>query len=294
MLFRQSLPALSLLLAATLWGLIWWPVRQLAGHGLSGLWATLIMYLAALLPFLPGFWRRRGGLGGHRLDAVLLGLFAGWCNIAFILALLEGNVVRVLLLFYLSPVWTVLLGWVLLGERPRALSWLMLLVAMAGALIMLWSPELGSLMPQGRGDILALSSGMAFAVNNILIRKTGEMPLSLKMVVTWIGVIVLAAAGIGLLHEPVPVVPEVVYLAAALTGLLVLVLMTFAAQYGVTLMPVHRSAVIMLFEVVVGAISAWWLAGEVLRGREWLGGGLVVLAAVISAYADARSSRPCG
>ncbi len=293
-LLNQLLPGLSLLLAASLWGLFWWPVRQLAAQGLSGLWSTLIMYLAALLPFLPWFWRLRGGLGGHRLEALLLALFAGWCNIAFILALLEGNVVRVLLLFYLSPVWTVLLGWALLGERPRALSWLMLLVAMCGALIMLWSPELGSLMPRGLADLLALSSGMAFAVNNVLIRKTGEMPLVLKMVVTWIGVAVLAVAGILLLREPLPQTPLPVYVAAALFGWLVLVLMTFAAQYGVTQMPVHRSAVIMLFEIVVGALSAWWLAGEVLSVREWLGGGLVVLAAVIAAYADSRANRPCG
>jgi len=166
-------------------------------------------------------------------------------------------------------------------------------VAMCGALIMLWSPELESLMPRNLGDILALSSGMAFAVNNVLIRKTGEMPLIIKMVVTWIGVVVLAVAGIVLLGESLPVLPPAVYLAAVLTGWLVLVLMTFATAYGVSLMPVHRSAVIMLFEIVVGAISAWWLAGEGLSPREWLGGGLVVLAAVIAAYADARSSRPC-
>jgi len=250
------------------------------------------MYLAVLLPFLPWCWRARGGLRAHRLDVVLLAVFAGWCNVAFILALLEGNVVRVLLLFYLSPVWTVVLGWALLGERPRPLSWLMLLVAMCGALIMLWSPVLGSLMPHGQADILALSSGMAFAINNILIRKTGDMPLILKMGVTWMGVTVLALAGILLLHEPVPTLPVSVYTAAILTGWLVLVLMTFAAQYGVTLMPVHRSAVIMLFEIVVGALSAWWLAGEVMSTREWLGGGLVVLAAVIAAYADARANKP--
>ena len=57
----------------------------------------------------------------------------------------------------------------------------------------------------------------------------------------------------------------------------------------VTHMPVQRSAVIMLFELVVGAASAWWLAGEVVTLREWIGGMLILSAALIAIVQEEQS-----
>jgi drug/metabolite transporter (DMT)-like permease len=53
--------------------------------------------------------------------------------------------------------------------------------------------------------------------------------------------------------------------------------------YGVTRMPVHRSAVILLFELVVGAVSALLLTDEVVLLREWIGGAMIVSAAYLAA-----------
>src|SRR3990172_5579453 len=113
----SHLPVLSLLLGATLWGVIWYPLRLLEQHGMAGLWTSLIMYLAALVISLPVLWRCRAELSLHPWLLLMLALSAGWCNVSFVLAVIEGNVVRVLLLFYLSPLWAALLGWLLLGER---------------------------------------------------------------------------------------------------------------------------------------------------------------------------------
>ena len=60
--------------------------------------------------------------------------------------------------------------------------------------------------------------------------------------------------------------------------------MTLSVQYGVTHLPVHRSAILLLFELVAGALSSWWLAGEMLRPSEWVGGSLIVLSALMAAY----------
>jgi len=51
----------------------------------------------------------------------------------------------------------------------------------------------------------------------------------------------------------------------------------------VTHMPVHRSAIILLFEIVVGAASSLLLTNEVVHSREWIGGALVMLAAYLTA-----------
>ena len=116
-------PVVALLLSATLWGVLWYPMRLLEANGLLGLWATLIVFGTSMIIGLPMLWQRR-----HELKKpgyfLLLALANGWCNTAFILAILEGNVVRVLLLFYLSPLWTALLGKLILKESlSRSAKW---------------------------------------------------------------------------------------------------------------------------------------------------------------------------
>ena len=50
-----------------------------------------------------------------------------------------------------------------------------------------------------------------------------------------------------------------------------------------SIMPAHRSAVILLFELVAGAVSAQLLTNEVVHPQEWVGGGLIIAAAWLEA-----------
>lgn len=214
----------------------------------------------------------------------MIAISSGWTNVAFILSVLDGNVVRVLLLFYLSPLWTVALGWSVLGERVSALAATSIGIAMSGALLMLWEPSLGFPWPRDRIDLLAISAGIAFAVSNVLIRKTQQVSVTTKTTASWIGVVVIA--GLLLLYKavPIPVVDSDVLMSAVALGIGGIVIMTLAVQYGVTHMPVHRSAVILLFEIVTGALSAQLLTDEIVLPIEWAGGALIVLAAYLSAH----------
>lgn len=273
------LPILALLTTGLFWGLLWYPLRWLATQGLPGLWATGLMFATALLLGLPFLWRQRGLVLTR--PGLILGLIlsSGWCNTAFILAILDGQVVRVMLLFYLSPVWAVLLARVLLGERLPSAALFTLLLALSGALVILWDPSLGIPWPQGASDWLAISAGLAFAVSNVFIRMGRDLPIALKTVMAWLGVVVLS--GLMLLMgasgqmqwNPIPVLTVIAL------GVFGVVLVSICLVYGVSRMPVHRSAIILLFEVVVGAVSALWLAGETLGVREWLGGALILAAA---------------
>jgi len=102
-------------------------------------------------------------------------------------------------------------------------------------------------------------------------------------------VVLIAAAWIVLRGEAFPAVSHAVVVAAVLLGLCGFLVMSLAVIYGVTRMPVHRSAVILLFELVVGAVSSLLLTDEVILLREWLGGGLIVVAAYVAAHIHARS-----
>ena len=281
---HELLPVGSLLLAATMWGLLWFPLRLLQDGGLDGVWTTLIAYGAALVVIgLPLLWRERSEYRRHFAYLVILALVSGWCNLAFILAMLDGTVVRVLLLFYLSPLWAVLLGRVILGEKMSHQAMIVLALAMIGALMMLWDPALGFPWPQTEADWMAISSGFAFALSNVLIRKNQAVSISNKAISAWWGGIILAGGWLLASGAEWPQVqPDVVFAAAAL-GVFGLALATYAVQFGVTHMPVHRSAVILLFELIIGAISAELLTDEVVRAVEWIGGAFILAAAWLTA-----------
>jgi len=279
------LPLAALLFGAAFWGVSWYPLRLLEGQGLVGLWSTLIIYGTALAIGLVALAVVRER---PRLDGWLLLLFAasGWCNVAFILAVLEGHVVRVLLLFYLSPLWTVLLARLLLRETLSPTARLTLGVAMAGALIMLWDAEAGVPWPRTDADWLALTSGFAFALSNVTVRRVQEVSVWGKTVAAWAGVVLVAAAWIYIEGLAFPPVETGVVGGAVALGTFGMGAMTLAVVYGMTHMPAHRAAVVLLFELVVGAASAQWLTDEIVRPQEWAGGALILLAGWFAARAQ--------
>jgi drug/metabolite transporter (DMT)-like permease len=285
---HHILPVLGLLLSATLWGLVWYPLRMLEAQGLHGLWLTLASYTAALVLGLAWLWRGRQDWRAQPVVLLLMMLAVGWCNVAFVLAVLDGTVVRVLLLFYLSPLWALALGWVFLQEHPGSSGLLVFLLAITGAVTMLWDTEMGMPWPRDQADWLAVSSGLAFAFSNVMVRKMHSVSVQTKSSVSWLGVVVVAGCWIVLAGAAVPRVALSTWVGATMLGWLGFFVMSLAVIYGVSRMPVHRSAVILLFELVVGAVSSLLLTDEQVLLQEWLGGALILVAAYLAAHAHVR------
>lgn len=286
--WQHGLSILSLLFAASMWGISWYPVRYLEESGINGLWVSLLIYTGTLSVSIPFIFKYYRQFLDNKWPLIIIGLSVGWLNLSFILAVIDGQIIRVLLLFYLSPVWAALLSWLVLKEKLQAKEWLMIAIAITGALIMLWSPELGMPLPQSKSDWLALSSGIFFAFSNMMIRKTEQASILVKTISGWFGVV--AVSGLLILFTSTPaghLAIENVSI-AVLYGIFGMTLMTLAVVYGVSHMPLHRSAIILLFEIVVGAISAVWLANENILPRDWVGGSLVILAAYISAQLEIK------
>lgn len=191
--------------------------------------------------------------------------------------------VRVLLLFYLAPVWTVILGYFFLHEQPDRQGAIVVVFAVIGAIIMLWDPSMGLPVPRDHADWLALSSGFGFAVTNVCVRKAQQVSVAIKTVTAWVGSATVAGCLALLMGIALPATDTTPIYLALLFGAIVMVIMTLSVQYGVTHMPVYRSAIILLFELVVGAVSAYVLTKEKIELQEWFGGGLVVMAAYLSA-----------
>jgi drug/metabolite transporter (DMT)-like permease len=280
-------PALALVLNAFVWGVSWWPFRQLQALGLHPLWATAMVYLVSLVLLLalrPGVWR---GFGGQPLLWLLMAA-SGMTNVGFNWAVTVGDVVRVVLLFYLMPAWTVVLAWPLLGEKPTPLSLLRLALAMAGVVIVLQTAGSWWPLPESAADWLALMGGFSFALTNILLRKLHRIEAAPRILAMFVGGAVLAtlAALLGMLAGlvPAPPAPQPAWAGVGLALSLGFLAGNVALQYGASRMNAHAAALIMLSEVVFASLSSVALGAAEMTPRTWVGGALILAAAVWSAW----------
>jgi len=271
------LPDLSLLFAATLWGIFWYPLRMFEAAGMPAIWVVLMAFTAASSIGLVYTWKLRREYFIYPRRLFLIAITAGWCNAGFLLAVVDGNVIRVVLLFYMSPIWSVILGRLLLNETLSLRSFVLFALAFVGAMIMLWDPSIGFPWPQNLSEWLALSAGFTFSLSNVLIRSLQQVSISVKTTSTWVGGIVVAAAWIVLAGDNLPDITRSVWLYSLLLGYAGIFFMGISVQYGITHMPVYRSATILLFEVVVTAVSAYLIINETMTPLEWLGGIIVML-----------------
>jgi drug/metabolite transporter (DMT)-like permease len=284
----RALPALALVFNAFVWGVSWWPFRELHAHGLHPLWATAGVYLFSLAALA---WRPqalRGFAGQPQL--FLLMLAASLTNVGFNWAVTVGDVVRVVLLFYLMPAWSTLLAWPLLGERPTAASLLRLVIALAGLVVILKAPGEPWPLPESHADALALLGGFSFALTNILLRRLHQAPAVTRVGAMFSGgALAAAAAALAGMAQGVIAPPAALPASALVLGLVLglgFLAGNAALQYGATRLAAQTTALVMLSEVLFASVSSVAAGAAELAPRIWTGGALVVLAAAWSALAS--------
>jgi drug/metabolite transporter (DMT)-like permease len=250
------------------------------------LWATVIIFaLSTVMVTLwhPGAWR---ALLRHP-ELWVLALASGATNAAFNWAVSVGDVVRVVLLFYLMPVWAVPLAWWLLGERITPLALGRVLLAMAGALLVLMPGAQGWPTLSGLADVLGLLGGLGFALTNVMLRRLANEQSSARALAMFAGGTfwpLLAALGLWqfAVIGPPPAPQAAWMLGAALTGLAFLG-SNLALQYGAARLSVHTTSVVMLTEIVFATVSSIWWGSAVITPLVLAGGALIMLSALWTA-----------
>lgn len=284
-------PALALVLNAFVWGVSWWPFRYLEARGLHPLWATAMIYMASLALLLLVRPKAATGFGKQPLLWALM-FAAGFTNVGFNWAVTTGDVVRVVLLFYLMPAWTVLLAWPLLGERPTAIGLARIGLAMAGVVIVLKAPGSSWPIPESVADWLAIGGGLSFALTNILLRKMSDVAAPARIFAMFAGGAIAASlAGLfvmslGMITAPPMLQRDWALVAFALS--LGFLASNIALQYGASRVNAHTAALIMLSEVVFAAVSSVLLGAAEMNARTWIGGSLILAAAVWSSLASSK------
>ncbi|QXL83783.1 DMT family transporter [Comamonas sp. NLF-1-9] len=291
---HKSLPVLALLCNALIWGVSWWPLRRMYEAGLHPLWAIAAMFALITLTLLllrPGALRRLLRTPG----LWLLVLVAGLTNVGFNWAVTIGDVVRVVILFYLMPAWSILLAWRFLGEPPTRSALARLVLAFAGVLLVLW-PADGKLAHFTRGfslaDALALLGGFMFAATNVALRRLRDEPTPARVLAMFAGGALLGglAAAAGQSLGAVPALPgaDAAWLVPLLLWAGALMLANWALQYGATRLPAGTTALVMLCEVLFASASSVAAGAAQPTLRTWAGGALIISASLLAALQARR------
>ncbi len=289
------LPALALTLNAFTWGVSWWPFRQLQDLGLHPLWATALIYLLAVVAITA--WRPSAWRDLWRTRTLwLLVLAAGTTNATFNWAVTIGDVVRVVLLFYLMPLWAVLLARWLLHEPLTLPAGVRVAMALSGAAVVLWPAEGGLPVPSNLAEWLAVLGGFSFALNNVMLRREAHQPEAARALAMFLGgaavsaVLALALSASG--GVPLPPPPAWGWVLGALLMGVAFLAGNIALQYGAARLPANVTAVVLISEVLFASVSAVLLGAGSVTWTLAVGGALIVGATLRSALGPTEGKAP--
>jgi len=286
MSLSQRLPVFVLMISSFFWGLTWMPLKYFQSKGLEGVSLIFMSHFVLFLVVLPFSLRCRARSEEPSLsviDFIAISIAGGGAIFCFAYALMYGNVVRVMVLFYLLPIWGVVGGCLFLNERLDTVRVFSVIAGIVGAFLILGGLEIFA-APPSWVDLLALLSGFGFAANNILFRRISAVPLPHKLTTMFFGCSVLTAAIIVLGFEALPsdLTLGTWWNLAAYT-LVWLLLANIGSQWAVVRLEAGRSSIIIIVQLVVAVLSATLVGQERLSALEWFGCSLVVIAATLEA-----------
>lgn len=215
---------------------------------------------------------------------LLAGFLSGLAFALYTIALNLTDVVRVILLFYMTPLWSTLLGIFVLKEKLTANRVIGLMLAFSGLMIVLGAGYQFP-VPSNLGDWLALTSGLVWSFASVRLFQGGaEMLLEKVFLFVFFALLCsLLFAILPLGHETS--MPDPNLLRDAWVWMFVIAIlmlpMTFLTIWPTTLLSPGRVGMLLLADVVAGVVSAAILTEETFGYRELTGTVLIVSAGIV-------------
>ena len=272
--------SLAVALCGTVGGVYWLPLRYLERVGLSGSWATAAFFIVALPPALLLAVLARHEIQAQVRTFLWLALFNGLVFNLYSNAYTATTVFNVLFLFYLSPIWSILIARFWFKERVSAVR-IGCVVAGLGGLVIMLSGDGGWPVPRNLGDWMALASGILWALVTIRIRNSPEFGAAANSVAFFFGGSVLALIFAMLLGSGEVPTAEAVHAAWPLVLFVAWVAWLpsqFLLFWGARRISPVRTGLLLMTELISGVVTAAWLSGDPITWLQALGGAFILAA----------------
>lgn len=290
-------PSLAMIGSSIFWGSMWFALREVEGAGIPAALAGALCYGVPLIPLLPFLYTRRRQLAAGGWRVLLCGGSLACCNIFFAVAVVLGEVGIIILLFYLSPIWSTILERVFMKTPLTPIRWIGIGLALLG-LVILQGVGGRAPWPSNLAEWMGLAAGMCWAVALLTARMWSQISVLDKSIAQFgcalpIGLIVYLLIGD---HYGAAGWPDATTLMSAVpwiiaAGFIWVVPAMVLSLWGAARLSPGRASILMTSEVVVGVGSAAWLAGEELGWHKVLGGILIVSASLLESWQARRETR---
>jgi drug/metabolite transporter (DMT)-like permease len=288
------LPSVALAFGAALWGLFWIPIRGIEQAGVHAFWTGPVVFGASSLLFLPLLLIRFKTFATHWRRILLPGLLSGFAFALYIASLNLTDVVRAILLFYMSPLWSTLLGILILKERLTLNRVVALLLAFCGLYIVL-VVENGLPIPRNTGDWFALMSGLCWSVASVKLFQDGAQMILEKVIVFVVFALLMSLLLLLWNQGNLQGMPDLVALGKGwywiLTVALVMLPICYLTIWPAALLSPGRVGMLLMAEVLVGVASAAILTDEPFGLREMTGAALIISAGVVEVLRQQNSDK---
>ena len=274
---------LACLYAGAVWGLFWIPLRALEEASINGLWITVVYFLIPTICLIPVVILRWQHVKEGGVSLQITTMLSGGALLLYSTSIVYTDVVRAILLFYLTPIWATILARIFLGDLITPSRVIAMVLAILGMLTIF---GLGARfpIPQNIGDWLGIGSGFLWAVAMVRIRKS-ESHSAIELTAGFFQWSLIFSSGAAFLLAPSQM-PDIEQILPALPLLLIFTaLLVLPGTYASLLGPKYLSpgivGLLFMTEIIVGAISVALLAGEPFGIRELIGVLLIAGASML-------------
>ena len=282
----QRTASIMVFVASSLWGLLWVPMRLTESMGVAPLWVqfwftTMPALFLACLDF-PALVRQRAFWTVYLMSGLCIGM--GYTLYA--VGLLLGSVSKTTVLFYLTPIWSTLLGMFFLGEKPGVRRWAAIAMATIGCCLVMRINPIE--MQLEKVDLLGLLSGVFWGMGTVVLRRYPDADYRNATFAQYISGTLITGVAILLLGIETPDIVASGKAAAmgAVFGILVFMSSFLMIIRVMQYMSPGRVGILMLSEALVAVISAMLFLGEMLTFAQWIGVMVILSAGVIVALTD--------
>ena len=277
--------SLIIVVSSCAWGLYWLPLRSIEQSGIVGSWSIVLVNACPLLILVPLIFFNLGKLKKYPKPIFFAGIMIGAAFTFYANGLVQTSVIRATLLFYLSPIWSTIIGIIWLNERLTIARVISIIVALIGLILLLYDFRNQETAMLNFGEFSSILSGLFWALGASILKKWSKLPIIPLTAIVYFSTTSLSILlAIIVYKAPIPSLALIGQnFSTAFIWSVIVLLPSFCIIFRISqiLFP-GRVGILMMSEVAVAVISAKiLLPEEQMVILQWIGASAILLAGVV-------------
>ena len=277
--------SLIIVVSSCAWGLYWLPLRSIDQSGIVGSWSIVLVNACPLIILVPLIFFNLDKLKKYPKPIFFAGIMIGAAFTFYANGLVQTSVIRATLLFYLSPIWSTIIGIIWLNERLTIARVISIIVALIGLILLLYDFRNQETVMLNFGDFSSILSGLFWALGASILKKWSKLPIIPLTAIVYFSTTSLSILlAIIVYKAPIPSLALIgENFSTAFIWSVIVLLPSFCIIFRISqiLFP-GRVGILMMSEVAVAVISAKiLLPEEQMVILQWIGASAILLAGVV-------------